>query len=164
MPRAGKRLGLAEARILGKRAYDGADVLEMPRTRASDGILEIAGLEQDVHEGATLEVLTVEPLVEEVEDREQLLLGRRAATPRLRLDPPLRPPLLAPLEKRERQIVLRGEVPVEGRLGDRGAVDQLVDADGADAALREELVRALEDALARSEFRSRFHNGHRVAT
>ena len=72
--------------------------------------------------------------------------------PRVRLgfDPVPRPALLAPFEEGEHELVLRGEVPVEGRLGDAGAADHLVDADGAYAAPREQLIGGVEDA--RSSF------------
>jgi hypothetical protein len=53
-----------------------------------------SAVEQDVDKGATLEVEPVKPLVEEVEDREQALLRRRAALPGLGLDPAVRPDLL----------------------------------------------------------------------
>jgi hypothetical protein len=90
----------------------------------------------------------VEPFVEEVEDREQLLLGGRAASPRLGFHPVAGPALLALLEEGEHEFVLRGEVPVKGRFGDACAFDQFVDADVVDAAVREELVGGVEDALA----------------
>src|SRR5581483_1312092 len=106
-------------------------------------LVTLRQLEQHVDEGARLEVGAVEPLVEEVEDREQALSGRPAAAARLGLDPPARPALLAPLEEREHEVVLRGEVAVERRLGDGGPLDHLVDADVADAAPGEELVRRL---------------------
>ena len=68
------------------RAYDRADVLEVRRARLSDRIVQIGDLEQDVDERAALEVVAVKPLVEDVEDREQLLLGSRPSpsTPRPR--------------------------------------------------------------------------------
>jgi hypothetical protein len=43
-------------------------------------------------------------------------------------------------------------VPVERRLGDGGTLDQLFDADAADAPAREELVGGVEDPLARLGF------------
>ena len=43
------------------------------------GVLAIVHLEQHVDERATLEVFALEPLVEDVEDRQQLLLRRRSA-------------------------------------------------------------------------------------
>jgi hypothetical protein len=41
---------------------------------AADGVVEVAELEEGVDEGAAFEVVALEPLVEQVEDREQLLL------------------------------------------------------------------------------------------
>jgi hypothetical protein len=105
-------------------------------------------LEHDVDEGAGLEVLAAKPLVEHVEDRQQLLLRSGAAALRPRLDEPPGPELLPALEKGEDQIVLGGKVPIERRLGDPGVLDQLVDPHRADTALREQLIGAVEDALA----------------
>jgi len=90
----------------------------------------------------------VEPLVEEIEDREQALFGSRAALPRLGLDPAVRPDHLALLEEGEDELVLRREVPVERRLRDGGTLDDLLDADRADPPRREELVGALENSVA----------------
>jgi hypothetical protein len=92
--------------------------------------------------------LTKEPLVEEVEDREQLLLGGRAAPPRLGLDPAMRPALLPLLQEREDELVLRGEVAVERGLRDRGALDHLLDSHRTHPAAREELVGTRQDAVA----------------
>jgi len=86
------------------------------------------------NEGAGLEVVAAEPVVERVEDGEQLLLRGRAAAFGLGLDPIERPELLASLEKSDHQIVLRGVVPVEGGFCHPGALDHLVDPDVSDAA------------------------------
>jgi hypothetical protein len=56
--------------------------------------------------------------------------------------------LLALGEKRKNEVVLRPKMAVEGRPGDSGTLDHLVDGDGTDASPREELVRAVENALA----------------
>src|SRR5262245_20478556 len=126
---------------------DAADVREMQRARRADRAVEVGRLEQDVHERAAFEVVALEALVEQVEDREQRLLGRRAATARLLLDPVARPPSLTLLEEREDELVLRREVPVERRLRDGRTRNHFVDSDGSNAAVREELVRAVENPL-----------------
>ena len=59
------------------------------------GRVSSSELEQDVDERAGLEVLAVKPLVEQVEDRQQLLLGAAAAASGLGLDPAPGPALLA---------------------------------------------------------------------
>jgi hypothetical protein len=84
-------------------------------------------------------------------DREQLLLGLGAASSGLRLDPLKRPALLAELEEGDDQVVLGGEVTIKRRLCDAGTVDHLVDADTADAAVREQYVGGFKDALTSSE-------------
>ena len=126
----------------------------MDDARLADRMLEIGRLEQHVDERATVEAVLVEPLVEDVEDREQALLRSRPLVPRAGLDAPARPDLLAALEERDHELVLRREMPVERRLGDGRALDHLVDSDSADAAAGEELVGTLEDPLARRHART----------
>src|SRR6059058_5737287 len=63
-------------------------------------------LEQDVDERAGLEVLAMKPLVVDVEDREQALLGLLGAAQHLRFDEVARPALFAQIEERDDQIVL----------------------------------------------------------
>jgi hypothetical protein len=117
------------------------------------GCRAVVHLQQHVDERAALEVDALEPLVEEVEDREQLLLGGRSAAARLGLDPLLRPELLPLLQEGEHELVLGGEVAVERRLRDLGALDQLVDPDRANAPAGEELVGAGENSVARGDGR-----------
>ena len=112
------------------------------------GSSEIGDLEQDVDERAALEVVAVEPLVEDVEDREQLIPRSGTSPKRLGLDELPRPALLAPLEKGEHEILLGPEVSIERRARDAGRRQDLLGPDRANAARREELVRGLENALA----------------
>src|SRR3982074_3573803 len=91
-------------------------------------------LEQRVDERACFVVLAPKPLVECVENGEKLLLRSRSAEFRLYLYKLESPALLAALEEGEDEVVLGGEVSVERRLGDPGALDQLVDAYIADTA------------------------------
>ena len=111
-----ERRGLPESGFLGELPHDRADVLEMSDRGPARGMLG-AHLEQHVDERAGLEVLAPEPLVEGVEDREQLLFRGRASASGLSLDP-AEPALLASLEEGQDEVVLGREVPVEGRLGD----------------------------------------------
>jgi hypothetical protein len=105
-------------------------------------------LEQHVDERAGLEILATEPLVEGVEDGEQLLLRAGPTPPRLRLDPPDGPALLTPFEEGDDEVVLRRKVAVERRLGDASTLNDLVYADGANAAAREQLVGSVQNAVA----------------
>ena len=105
-------------------------------------------LEQDVHERAGLEVLAMKPLVVDVEDREQTLLGLFGAAQHLRFDEIARPALFAQIEERDDQIVLGRKVPVERRLGDARARHDLVDPHRPYAAVREQLVARVENPLA----------------
>ena len=75
--------------------------------------------------------------------------GREAAAPGLELDEAERPELLALRQEGEHEVVLGAEMPVERRLRNVRRLDHLVHADGADAAAGEEVVGAVEDALAR---------------
>ena len=64
VPGEGEVVGVAQSRFEREVANDGADVLEVVRASAADGMVEVAELEQDVDEGATFEVVAAEPLVE----------------------------------------------------------------------------------------------------
>jgi len=83
-------------------------------------------LQQHVDERAGLEVLGVEPLVEHVEDGQQLPKRGGGQPRRLGFDDVHGPPLLAVGEERQCQVVLGGEVVVQRGLGDPGASDDLV--------------------------------------
>jgi hypothetical protein len=143
--------GLAQPGLLREPADDGADVCEVNGAGPADRGLAVVHLEQQVDERAPLEVLALEPLAEEVEDREQLVLGRVAASARLGFHPVLGPDLLALLQEGEHEVVLGGEVPVQRGLCDLRPRDHLVDADRPDALAREEVVRAGQDAVARGD-------------
>jgi hypothetical protein len=65
-----KRLRVVDFRLFGEPENDGTNVLEVRGARPSDRVVQIGDLEQDVDERAALEVVAVEPLVENVEDRE----------------------------------------------------------------------------------------------
>src|SRR5713101_191305 len=67
-------------------------------------------LEQDVDKRTGLERLLAKPLVEDVEDREQSLLWCRPPPAGLGLDEFPRPSLLALVEKRQHELVLRPEM------------------------------------------------------
>src|SRR5262249_27517899 len=88
------------------------------------------------------------PLVEQVEDAEQVLLGRHPALTRLGLDPVEGPATLPLLQEREHEVVLGREVVVQRRLGDAGLGHDLVDADGADSPGGEEAMGGLEQTVA----------------
>ena len=117
--------------------------------RAVERAVGIADLEQDVDERAALEIVAPEPLVEHVEDREQLLAGLRCPPLDLGFQPVLGPQLLAALEEREHEVVLRREVPVQRQGATPARADDIVEPDRADSLLREQLVGGREDAFAR---------------
>jgi hypothetical protein len=81
MPGEGERLGVAEAGLFGQCAHERPDVREVSGAGVADRVFAIAGLEEDLDEGAALVVLLLEPVVEDVENREQALLGAGAALP-----------------------------------------------------------------------------------
>ena len=78
LKRLGKSLGVAEPRFFGDFPDAGSDVREMVDSCPTGGVLR-SHLEQCVDEGAGLEVVVVEPLVEDVEVGEELLLRRGGA-------------------------------------------------------------------------------------
>jgi len=59
---------------LGEAAHDLSDVVEVARTGGAGG-MHGTYLEEHVDRGASLEVGAVKPLIEEVEDGEELLFG-----------------------------------------------------------------------------------------
>ena len=128
-------------------------VCEVSGAGVADRVFAIGGLEEDIDEGAALVVLLLKPVVEDVEDREQALLGAGAALPGAGFDELPRPAQLALLEERENEIVFGGEVAVERRLGDGGATDHFFHANGTDAATREQLVGVVENPLSRARGR-----------
>ena len=106
-------------------------------------------LDQRVGEEAALVVVAPEPLVEEIEDGEEPTFRCRLALLHLPREPLVRPDLLAQLERCDRELVLRAEVPVESHLRNAGLGDDAVDADGRQPVSREQLVGGLQQALAR---------------
>jgi len=143
--------GIAQAGLAGEPADDGADVLQVPHAGPARRMLD-AHLEEDVDERARLEVLAAKPIVEDVEDRQEAVLWRGATTLGPRLDELPGPKLLPALEKREHELVLGGKVAIEGRLGDPGRLDHLIDAHIPDAPTREQLVGTIENSLPRARF------------
>lgn len=142
----GERLWVDQAGVLGQPPEDAPDVREMLAACAPCGML-LTHLQQHVDEGASLEVLATEPLIEEVEYSEQLLLGCGATQFSLCFDPSVRPALLPRSEESLDQVILGRVALVERGLGDPGSPDHLVDAYCADPARREELIRRFEDPL-----------------
>jgi len=86
--------------------------MRMCHARPTYRMLSVGSLEEDVDEGAALEVVLAEPFVEDVEDRQQLLLGCGAAPFGLCLEPLVRPQLFAAVEESEHEVVLRREMAV----------------------------------------------------
>ncbi|MEZ5123157.1 MAG: hypothetical protein R2736_16535 [Solirubrobacterales bacterium] len=75
------------------------DLREMCRGGTVDRIIAIGVLEQDVDERAALEARSTEPLVERIEDRQELLRRIRGPASHLHFKPIPCPQLLASLEK-----------------------------------------------------------------
>ena len=106
-------------------------------------------LDQHIDERAAVEVLLLlEPVVEHVEDGQQLLFGGAAAQPRLPLDEVNGPQLFAPLQHRQHEIVFGREVPVHGGFGHPGLADDLVDAHRADPAPGEQRIGRTHNSFA----------------
>ena len=90
----------------------------------------------------------MKPVFEDVEDGQQLALGIVGTAARFALDPAVRPDVLAALEEGKNEVVLGAEVAIQRGLGHTGGLDDLVDPDGADAAMGEQLVGRCEYPLA----------------
>ena len=107
-----------------------------------------------VDEPAAAELPAREPLLEPVEQA-QKPVPRRLVRRAERVDPLLQPTLVMALEVRRDELGLAREVPVQRALGDAGALGDRVDAHGVDPLGVEELLRGVEDALARLDAWSR---------
>ena len=90
-----------------------------------------------------------EPSVEDIEDGQQLLARIRASLLDLTLKPAPRPELVAALEECHHEVLLGGEVAIHRLSGYARSLDDRVDSDRLDAPTREQLVRRLEQPLAR---------------
>ncbi len=146
MPGAGERFGVAQAGFVGHGGDDAAQVLQVVDAGSAGGVRG-AHLEEDVDEDGRLEVVAVEPLLEDVEDGQQLVLGVVGAVARFALDPAVRPDVLAALEEGKDEVIFGWEVPVERGLGHARGLDDLVDPDRTDPAAGEQLVGRREDAF-----------------
>jgi hypothetical protein len=130
--------------------------------RLSDGARAIRHLEQDVDERATFEGLVLEPLVEDVEDGEELVLGCLRAPLHLTLEPVLRPALLPHPQELDDELLLRREVAIERALRDARVLQDRVDPDRLQAVAGEEVVRRFQDSVAHSECPGRSDRSARV--
>src|SRR5207237_7372227 len=101
---------------LGENAQEDPDVAQMTNGRQPRRAVSLDGLQQQVDERAALEVLALKPLVEDGEDRQQAFAWVGGVLLDLGLEPLLGPELLASLQKGQDQVILGGEVPVEGHL------------------------------------------------
>ena len=149
VPLAGEGVGLVggHAGLLGEVGHVGADRGQVLDARLVHRVLGVGDLEHHVDERAALEVLAREPLAEDVEDRQQPARRRVGAGLRLGLQPRARPALLATLEEREDELVLRREVAVERHLRRTGLGDDAIDPHRLGAVAAEEFVGGLEDPL-----------------
>ena len=77
-------------------------------------------------------------------------LGEACGAAGLDLEQVVGPVLLAALEEGEDERVLGWEMAVERRLGHAGVLDDLLDAHAANAAPREQLIRGVQQPLART--------------
>jgi len=68
VPLAREVIGLLDPRARRKRCEEGPDIGEMHGAGLSHRVARVEHLEQDVDEGAALEVIPLEPLVEHIED------------------------------------------------------------------------------------------------
>src|SRR5690554_4215813 len=110
------------------------NVAEVLDARPSERMLR-AHFDQHVHEGVAFEVISLEPLVEDVEDRQQSVPRLQCPSTRIRHDHVGAPHLSPQLEEFGGELVLRREMTVEGGDGDTGRLDDLINADIANAAL-----------------------------
>ena len=149
MPATREVVRILDAGFHGELLEEPPDLCEVLHRRLPNRALAIVHLEQDVDERAALEIVLLEPVVEHVEDGQEPVFGKRGALLDLPLEPIACPPLLAQAQELDDELVLRGEVAIEGALGDARVLDHRVDPDRLEPVLREEVVRRVQDPLAR---------------
>src|SRR6266480_2234290 len=117
----------------------------------SNGVPRRVVLEQHFGKRAALEIGSTEPLVEDIEDREQLLA--RGPTPPLRfaLQPRARPQLLTAAKEREREVVLRRIVSIQRHLCHAGVRNDGIDSHRPDAVAGKQLIGGSIDAPSRAD-------------
>jgi hypothetical protein len=113
-----------------------------------DGVVGVGELGGRVDEEAALEVRGVEPLVEHVEQREQLPPRVVARAPADRPAPRGRLPLVALADGRDHQGFLAVEVLVERRLRHPDVGHDPVEPDGVEPVRVEQLDRPVDEPLA----------------
>jgi len=121
----------------------------VPSGCAEHPAFPVAGrFEHGADEGATFEVVALKPLFEQFEDRKKLFARRGGAPLDLLLEPLPRPQLLATLEERDDQVLLRRKVAIEGHLRHPSPRDDGVDANRANPLPAEELIRGIDQLFA----------------
>jgi len=106
LPLPRESVGIAHARLLRQLLHKCPDRIDVPHRGDSHPVATFAVLEQRFYEGASLEIRATEPLVENVEDGEQLRAWCPAPALSVALQPGPRPQLFAPPKKRQRELVL----------------------------------------------------------
>jgi len=139
VPGAGELLCVAQAGFFGQRLEMAADPGQVADAGFPQRMLG-AHFKEYVDESAGLEIITLEPVSKHVEDGQEAFLRSVAPAPGFGDDEVHGPHLVAKGEEGKNERIFGGEVPIEGGFCHPGSLDQLVDADVADAAAGEELV------------------------
>src|SRR4029077_4290553 len=126
------------------------NVADVAYRRAPYRVTKLVVLEKHPDKRTGLKVLTAEPLVEHIEDRQQLLPRRPVAALGLVLQPGVRPELFPAPQESQDECVLGGILFVQGHFRDARSRRDSVDPDCADPVAGKELVGGALDALPRT--------------
>ena len=113
----GHRFRIAHAGLLGQRTDDGQNLLLMGQGQRADAGVFLVVLGHRVDEGAAIEAFLLEPVLQHVEDADQLVRRRPSELVHSRLKPG--PPGFAfPFQHGENKAFLEAELVVQRHLGD----------------------------------------------
>src|SRR3954471_15837818 len=119
------------------------DLLFMGLGQRADARIFLVVFGHRVDEGAAVEAFLLEPVLQHVEDADQLVPGRPAKLVQRRLEPS--PPCFAfPFQHGEDKALLGAELIVQRHLGDARLRQDLVDARGVDPMKAEQACGGIE--------------------
>ena len=139
---------LSEPGLRGECADHAADSGEIAGARATEWVVG-SHLEEHIDKRTGLEVVALEPVVEDIEDGEESplrMIGSRSGSP---FDDSKGPGHLSAGKKSEHQVIFGGKVAVQRCLRHTGGTDDLIHRDIPHRTVAEQSVARIDDALMR---------------
>lgn len=146
LPGGCKPHGTRELSFRGELMHEIVNRSKLRDGLATHAVVRLGSAGDGAHERTALELVALEPLVEKVEHDQQSSARSSLPPSRLRFQPSFGPPITTMAKKRDDEVVLGAEVAVEGRLGDAGTGDDVVDPDLPYALSNEKVVSGPEHA------------------